>query len=611
MSRIAIALAVGLIVAGCGTQPMTPSALHLNAPPVVNGAIPEPVKHNANLSAPKPAAVAETYSVSVYKVPAQSLLFALARDAKVNIDIHPGISGEVTLNAINQTLPNLLNRISKQIDMRYELDGANLSVMPDTPFIRNYKIDYVNIIRHTTGLVNIATEISSAGGTVAGGGTANNNSTTAVKNESNNDFWPTLVKNITDILRESDKILPGAAQTGLTAPTDTATPATTPTATPVAAPAVTPVTPAAPVAANTPNSNKTTTYRESGSVSANPENGILSVRATSRQHERIQEFLDMVMSSAKRQVLIEATVVEVQLSDQYQQGINWSVLNKGNASSTNIVQGQVNSVPLLSGVSPGTSAGLFSLNYANPLNALENLSVSIQLLESFGKVKVVSSPKISVLNNQTALLKVVDNNVYFTITATTTPGSLGVQATTTYTSTLNTVPVGFVMSVTPQITDTDEVTMNVRPTISRIIAYVQDPNPALSLAVPPVISNVPVIQSREMESILKVSSGQIAVMGGLMQDGVNNTKDAVPGANTLPIIGNLFNYRNENTTKSELVIFLRPVVVKDANINGDYKEFRSSMPGAKPLGEPPYGDGKPAVVPVSETAPDAKARSSS
>jgi len=601
MKRLALLISVCLALTACGTTPMTPSALHLNAPPLVSGAYPETVQHSASLAPPKITAAQETYSVSVYKVQVQSLLFALARDAKVNVDVHPGITGEVTLNALNQTLPNILERISKQVDMRFELKGSNLTVMPDVPFLRNYRVDYVNITRHTTSTVSIATQISSSGGAPGSTstGTGTNNSTTSVENKSNNDFWPTLVKNITDILHETDKVIPGATDAN-----PNGTPDLTPAA-PVAAPATTAANgkalPAVPAAVAVPV--KITTFREAASVIANPENGLIAVRATSRQHERVQEFLDMVMSSAKRQVLIEATVLEVQLSDQYQQGINWSLLKNGASSTTNLIQAPVNSVPLSSAVAPGLSAGLFTMNYSNPLSSIGNISSTIQLLESFGKVKVVSSPKISVLNNQTALLKVVDNNVYFTITATTTPGSLGVQATTTYTSTLNTVPVGFVMSVTPQITDSDDVTLNVRPSISRIIGYVQDPNPALSTAVPPVVSNVPIIQSREMESILKVASGQIAVMGGLMQDEVNNNKDAVPGLNTLPLVGNIFGNRNETTKKSELVIFMRPIVVKDANINGDYKDYRSHLPDATPLAQPPYGDDEPKPVPLARSTP--------
>ncbi len=574
-----------LALSACGTQLISPSTLHLNAPAPSQGAIPEPVQQSASLAPPKLSAAPETYSVSVYKVPVQNLLFALARDAKVNIDVHPGIHGEVTLNALNQTLPNILNRISKQVDMRYELEGNNLLVMPDTPFLRNYKIDYVNISRHTTGVVTIANQISSAGGSVTGtSGTANNNSTTAIENKSNNDFWPTLVKNVTDLLHETDKVMPGATDANPNGTQQDDTPAT-PAPDPNAANAEGKKTVMV-IAPKTPRS----TFREAASVIANPENGLLAVRATGRQHERIQEFLDLVMSSAKRQVLIEATVVEVQLNDQYQQGINWSSLKTGATSTTGFNQSPVNGVPLPAQIAPGLSAGLMTMTYLNPTSKLGNIAATVQLLESFGKVKVVSSPTISVLNNQTALLKVVDNNVYFTITATTTPGSIGVAAVTTYTSTLNTVPVGFVMSVTPQITDSDDVTLNVRPSISRIIGYVQDPNPALATAVPPVVSNVPIIQSREMESILKVASGQIAVMGGLMQDGVNNLKDAVPVANSIPLFGNLFANRNETTTKSELVIFLKPVVVKDASINGDYKEYRSRMSNSESLGQMPYGD---------------------
>jgi MSHA biogenesis protein MshL len=323
-------------------------------------------------------------------------------------------------------------------------------------------------------------------------------------------------------------------------------------------------------------------------VISNPETGLIAVRATGRQHEKIQEFLDLVMSSARRQVLIEATVIEVQLNDNYQQGINWSTLRTSATQGFSASQGQVGSNPLPTNVSPGITPGVFVMSYLKPLTALGNLTATVQLLESFGKVKVLSSPKISVLNNQTALLKVVDNKVYFTITATSTAATTTAAGTATYTSELHTVPVGFVMSVTPQIAESDEVTLNVRPTISRIVGFAQDPSPALAAA--KVVSNVPVIQTREMESVLRVASGNIAVMGGLMQDTVDNLKDGVPLLSRIPGVGNAFGYRNETTSKSELVIFIRPVVVKEASVNGDYKDFRSFLPDATPLGANPYGE---------------------
>ncbi|HLB16988.1 MAG TPA: secretin N-terminal domain-containing protein, partial [Burkholderiales bacterium] len=210
---------LGIALGGC-FQPMKPSDGHLkdqpgppaaSIPPLVQ-AIPTPPK-------PKPTVRPETYSVVVNQVNVRELLFALARDAKVNVDIHPGITGSITLNAIDQTLPQLLNRISKQVDMRYELDGPNLVVMPDSPYLRIYKIDYVNMQRSTSGQVTVAGNIAGgssgggggggASGAGGGGGGSSNTSTVSVRNESSNKFWETLVKNVEEILRETDKVLPG------------------------------------------------------------------------------------------------------------------------------------------------------------------------------------------------------------------------------------------------------------------------------------------------------------------------------------------------------------------------------------------------------------------
>jgi len=612
------------LLASCGTKPINPSSSHIKQEAAPSGNIPQPVKQTAILPPPKPTPKEETYSVVVNAVPVHELLFALARDAKLNVDIHPRIEGTVTLNALNQTLPQLLNRIAKQVDMRYEIENQVLSAMPDTPYLKQYKIDYLNMSRDATSNVSIATQIassgtgniSSSGGTTSGattgggmgGAMMNNNSTTSVTNRSNNRFWDTLVQNVRDILRETDKLLPEGSsittteQSGVQTTTGTGTSSA---ATGSRAGSTPPSLAGSPNPAILASDNAVTTqrstFREAASVIANPENGILVVRATSRQHEKIQEFIDQVLTSAKRQVMIEATVLEVQLSDQYQQGINWSSLRTNPTTGFSLTQSQVGSMP--SNVSVGATPGIFVLNYANPLSRVGNLSATIQLLESFGKVKVLSSPKISVLNNQTALLKVVDNRVYFTITAQTTPGTTTSAAITTYTSELRTVPVGFVMSVTPQISSSEEVTLNVRPTISRIIGYVQDPNPALANASTPVVSNIPVIQAREMESILKVASGQVAVMGGLMQDSVNNLKDGIPGLSQLPLVGDVFSYRNETSTKTELVIFMRPVVIKEASLNGDYKNFREFAPEQDFFSKAGPGDKPERSSPASTATP--------
>jgi general secretion pathway protein D len=575
LRRISLA-GVVFVLGGCAHAPIPQSDTHLRAEePAASGTVPAPVQISTILPKPKPTARPETYTVVVNGVKVQELLFALARDAKLNIDVHPGITGTVTLNAIEQTLPQLLSRISKQVDMRWELDGPNLIVMPDSPYLHTYRIDYVNMERTSTGTVGVSSQIGAGGGAAGGGGGAaggaggGNSSSTTVRNTSDNKFWATLEKNIKDILHETDKVLP--------------------TGTPQPAAAQAPGAPggAAP-AATVPN----VSFREAAAVIVNAEAGVVIVRATSRQHEKIQEFLDLVLANAKRQVLIEATIAEVQLNNQYQQGIDWSALRtrglttvSGNQISSGNVTTTPNFPPVFNVSPPG------SLPSASAIPNLLTLAVSrgtniagvLQLLESFGNVRVLSSPKLSVLNNQTALLRVVDNIVYFNVQSSQTATiNTGVQ--TSVTTTAVTVPVGFVMNVTPQISDNDTILLNVKPSTTRLIRFVNDPNPLLTIP-----NQVPQLRMREMESLIKVNSGQIAVLGGLIEDSVNDVEDTIPIINSIPFIGSLFSSRNRNNTKTELVVFLRPVVVKDPSIDGDFRAFREMLPGENFVSRPNPG----------------------
>jgi general secretion pathway protein D len=539
-TKKAAVAALAALLAACGQTPIKPAATHISAEEApMEGAIPPPVRITPILPKPRPAARPETYSVVVNNVRVHDLLFALARDARLNVDIHPGITGSVTLNAIDQTLPQLLTRIARQVDMRYEIDGQNLVVMRDTPYLRIYRVDYVNLSRDARSVASLSTQVSGAvqtGGQAAG---AQNNSTATVTSLSSNKFWETLVANIRDILGG------GGAPSGAAA-------ASAAQEKPSAVPAA------------------------SSIVIANPETGVLNVRATSRQHEQVQEFLDQVMASARRQVLIEATVAEVQLNNEYQRGIDWQRL-RTNAATTGVTAFGTGGSGLELGQSSANTPANITTNafvLGGALTSL-NFNVALKLLESFGDVRVLSSPKISVLNNQNAVLKVVDNLVYFTIQANTT-ATANVAAITTFTTTVNSVPVGFIMSVVPQISDTDTVLLNLRPTISRKIGDVADPNPTLADA--NVTSLIPVIQTREMESVLRVQSGQIAVLGGLMQDAVTKVEDTIPGVNALPILGELFSQRRDLNQKTELVIFLRPVVIRDASVDGDYSAYRDLLP---------------------------------
>lgn len=477
-----------------GNAPAAVKEEQISIPPVVTSL---PV-----LTPPKPAEKLQTFTVVVADVPANELLFALARDARLNLDIDPKVDGRVSINAIDQTLPQILNRISRQVNLRYFMDGPNLVVEVDKPFSRIYSIDYLNMSRTSQSSIALSTQIAATGsvGNVSGG----NDSSTNITNQSDNKFWESLEANITSMVSGS----------------------------------------------------------AGGSIISNRETGVISVLATSKDHEKVQNFLDKVMKSARQQVLIEATVVEVTLNDDFQAGVDWAQLAGGD------------------GLGNGWSfaSGLASLNPGAALTSSEPLiatykgpevSASIKALDAFGEVAVMSSPKIMTLNNQTSILKVVDNTVYFTTEQEETTNDSGVVTKSVFTTTINTVPVGFVMNVTPFITDSGEIILNVRPTISRIVRYVKDPNPALTID-----NNIPEIQVREMESILRVADGNTAVIGGLMQDSSDEGRSGLPGLSESEGFGFLFGEKSRNLDKTELVIFLRPRIINRANINGELSDFK-------------------------------------
>ncbi len=498
------------------SNPAKISEGHLSSKKISNGEIPQAVAKTPFLPPPKSVPKQETYTVVVNDVPVKDLLFALARDAKLNVDIHPKIKGKATLNAINQTLPQILHRIAGQVDLRFRIDGPNLLISPDIPYMRTYDIDYLNLARNSISEVSVATEISTSGGSSVGSTSSKsgNKSETTVINKSVNNFWKTLNENVKLLL------------------------------------------------------DVTQGKKNDDRVVSNPMSGIISVLATEQEHARVQQFLDKVLTNARRQVLVEATIVEVELSNRYQSGVDWARLSKNKGADNNGPSIQ----SLLTGGNLGASP-FFSLGYES---VGRGISATIKLLETFGDTKVLSSPKIMAINNQAALLKVVDETVYFTVERQIVKATTTSPERETFTSEIHTVPVGLIMSVIPQITSNNTVSMNIRPTISRITGFKVDPAPRLTGV--NFDNLIPEIQVREMESVLQVNSGQTVILGGLMQNRVNKNKSGVPFFSDLPFIGNLFNYRDDETIKTELIIFLRPTVIQNGNLDGDFKNFRKYLP---------------------------------
>ncbi|MCW5625106.1 MAG: secretin N-terminal domain-containing protein [Burkholderiales bacterium] len=534
---------------------------------------------------PRPQPKLPTYSVVVNEVPVKELLFALARDTKQNIDVHPGLQGLVSLNAIDETLPAILDRLAQQANLRWRQEGRTISVAPDTPQVRTYRVDYVNVSRETTstvgvsGLVgNVGTTGTSGGGGAGGGGTSGgagaNTSSTTVNTSSKNEFWKVLEDNVKSILAatraQALSADERAARTeGLRAQREER------------------IAQAEAVARAGQNAkdlfssafDAQTTAPLPGDVTnevaVNPVAGTVTILATDRQHTLVQQYLDAVMAASQRQVLIEATIVEVELSRAYQAGIDWGRVASSNGAgvsfSQNLLGTALNAAPNLTiGYSDSPANGIFA---------------TVKLLEQFGNTRVLSSPKLMALNNQTALLKVVRNQVYFTIQSTITQGtstgpiSNNLQATTT---TARTVPIGLVMAMTPQINSNGQVTITVRPTVTSQVGTVDDPNPIL--AAQNLRNAVPIVEVREIESVLQIVSGNVAVLGGLIKDEVVRDRDQVPGVGNTRV-GDLFAYRNERSVKTELVIFLRPTVVTNPSLDSDELKFlRPLLPNPAQMG---------------------------
>lgn len=610
MQKNRIALIALLLLVGCATRspiPMSPTQdLAAAEKKAVPGAIPAPVQLVPVLPKPQAARKQESYSVVVSNVAVNDLLFALGRDAKINVDIHPGVSGFVTLNALNQTLPQIMERLAAQVPIRWTMEQGVLIVRPDEPYVQTYKIDYLNIARTVKSNVSISNSVSSTGGSVANdsgsqssascGSAGSNSSCTMLDYSSENQFWIRLEKNLKEILG----VDPAATSTGKISDVSSVSKTANRQAKAADVNAETERDAAGKsvqqnAAEKNQDQNQQTLsgiyriqteelermaefqlkqariqreeYKRSNQVVINPESGLVLVRASHKDQQRVGEFLAQMQSAAQRQVLIEATIVEVTLGDQYQSGVDWTKLASG-GSGWSFGQKMLGS-------------NLSSAPYGGIFFSSNNFDLTVKLLEQFGRTRVLSSPKIIALNNQTAVMKVVEEQVYFTIKATPGQSDSGVISQPTYESELHTVPIGLVMQVTPQIAESGAISLNVRPTITNVSSYVSDPAVAILAASTgsSVQSYIPVTQVREFDSTLKVPSGQTAVLGGLIQDGMKTDRQGIPFLSRIPTVGDLFSYRDDKVNKSELIIFLRPVLVRDASMNGDFASLKGYLPG--------------------------------
>lgn len=506
-------------------------------------------------------------SISVNQtVPLRDALFELATQADYDIELDPRIKGSIIFTARDKPFDVVIERIASISGLRYKFDDDKVKVELDTPYHKTYKIDYLNYIRQNTS--SIKNDVS-----VVSGEGANTGSKFEAAGKSEADFWGELQTTMTQILG-----VPQAKSSLMTAndPTITAAPVNPAPVAPVVTqgpngeqitvqpPAATLQVTSLPTDTQTATATPATTTPgqspDGSSFSVNKQAGILSINATERQHKQIDEYLKELRRSVTSQVLIEAKIMEVSLNDEFSAGINWSVLeNMIGEFNLGFAAAAGGGRPLLA--SELTQGANFSIGYAG-----NDVSAIVDAISKFGTVKALASPRLTVLNNQSAVLNVANNAVYFEIDIDVTTQDNVTQ--TDVSSEIHNVPEGVLINVQPSINlDDRSVSMSVRPTITRIVESVPDPAVAFVAAglADPIESLIPVVNIQEMDSVVKMNSGEALLMGGLMQDRTDSTQSGVPVLSEIPLFGAVFRGQTDVVRKTELVIFLRATIVDATN----------------------------------------------
>ncbi len=439
-------------------------------------------------------------AIEATALPLSDLFEGLARQLSIDWQASEPLNAEVTWTLPKQPARQVLNELANQYDLAWTLSDGVLQVQGPKPYAAFYPIDYLNLERAFSSHVGLATQVGTMRGVDASNAQSSaNSSSTTIDNQSKQQFWQSLSIDL---------------ELWLTAENSDAR------------------------------------------WSINQDTGLISLLASPNTHRRLAQYLKHTAAASQRQVLIEASVVEVLLSDEFEAGIDWQLLARSLDGVSAIQQlhglGPLNSDNI--GLAP-TPSGLVSFSQRFGQG---DFSATFQLLEQFGEARIVSRPQILAMNNQPAVLKVVNNRVYFTVNVE-RQQSADVSERFTQTQ-IHTVPVGLVMNVTPHISADNTVMLNVRPSLSRILGFVEDPNPDLNGS--NVTNGVPEIQVREMESVLRLSSGSIAVIGGLMQSVQDDSDRNLPGLGGIPAIGALFGQQKRQRKRTELFIVIKPTVVE-------------------------------------------------
>lgn len=454
------------------------------------------------------------------ELPLKTALLTLSQQTGINLQLDPSIDIKLIYSAQEQPLIDVIEGICALGDLRFAIHNTNLRIVPDAPYPQNYKLQFLNLNRQTENHTSISTNVFSTSRDVTEG---DNGSDSKVTAKTDNNFWTELKENLEIILgtaKKKDGVKDDVIE----------------------------------------------------NFTIHRQGGLLTVRGTARQHKLIEEYLYNLKRSISTQVLIEAKIIEVTLKDEFKAGINWKQL-AGGSFRTSMMLGKIAENARIT--NPIHHNDILSIG-----TTIDNFSAILQAIQQFGACKTLSSPRITVLNNQNAILKVAQNQVYFRLRYDRENNSNINRESVMVTSDIQTVPIGLVMAVQPSIDpDGDRVLLSLRPTISRLTKSVADPAVELIYSmsrdcdmdhIKP--SLIPVVEVREIDSVLEVDSGYIAILGGLMESRKAREDTQLPILGDIPLLGKLVSAQSETDEVVELVILLKATIVNHDDFSGHINE---------------------------------------
>jgi MSHA biogenesis protein MshL len=488
-------------------------------------------------------------------VPIRDIFYELAKQAQVDLELDPDIRGSVIFTAYNRPFDSVVERLADIAGLRYNFENNVLRVEMDRPYMKVYRIDYTGLTRKFTSEIKSNTGVDASAIGASGGGGGQNGSKSTITTDISADFWKEIETNLSQLLEVGRYQQRQGAKTAAPLTTPNAIPAvTTEQLASTGAPSAG-AQPSAAIPMSTEQKEEEKLESSGGLgdpyFAINKQAGLINIFASAKQHNQVANYLTQLRKATSTQVLIEAKVLEVALNNEYSMGIDWNQF----VASDLILNATLTNPNFL--INPATTQA-FNIGVNG-----DDFRAVLSALSRFGTARTLSSPRLTVMNNQSALLNVSENRVFFDLDVTVQQGTgLGVPPMMTVNSEIRSVPEGIIINVHPTVdVDTNQVTMNLRPSITKIVGQVEDPAVAFVAGGTALANNIPIVAVREMDSVVQMRSGETIVLGGLMQDSNQSTQVAVPVLGEIPIVGGLFRSQGDMNKKTELVILIKASVI--------------------------------------------------